>query len=150
MDNRSGSYALLLHSAKPFEIVIGKLGKIHGKPGYYIYCGSAFGPGGIAARVKHHRRIAEKPHWHIDYLRKNLAIQEVWYCYDPAKREHGWSQILANYSNSYLPMRGFGSSDCQCDSHLIYCAEKPSLRRFSQTLRQSIPDHETVLSIALT
>jgi len=39
-------------------------------PGYYIYIGSAFGPGGVRARMLRHLRADKPKHWHIDYLRE--------------------------------------------------------------------------------
>ena len=38
------------------DVPIGKLGVLHLLPGIYVYVGSAFGPGGIAARVGRHAR----------------------------------------------------------------------------------------------
>lgn len=141
MDNRPGSYALILQATERFELKIGKLGKLPGNAGFYVYCGSAFGPGGVAARVKHHSTISANPHWHIDYLRSASTLTEVWYCHDQIKREHDWSQLLTSYTNSRLPMRGFGSSDCQCNSHLIYFKSRPSLANFRQKIKTHYPDH---------
>lgn len=66
MQSAPGSYALLFHCAKAVEVAVGRLGHLQLEPGYYIYLGSAFGPGGVRARTEHHRRISKKPHWHLD------------------------------------------------------------------------------------
>ena len=68
MRNLPGTYALILVSSSDRWIEIGKLGKFLIQPGYYVYAGSAFGPGGLKARIAHHMRISQRPHWHIDYL----------------------------------------------------------------------------------
>lgn len=141
MDNRPGTYALILYSEHAFKLEVGKLGNMTGDAGYYIYCGSAFGPGGVAARVKHHLKITERPHWHIDYLRKLLRLSEVWYCYDSQKREHDWSSILASYPNASMPMYGFGSSDCSCETHLIYLPDQPQFKRLGEKVLKAFPEH---------
>jgi len=54
----TGTYAFLLASQKTGRLDIGKLGPLVLKPGVYVYVGSAFGPGGLAARIGHHTQIA--------------------------------------------------------------------------------------------
>jgi Uri superfamily endonuclease len=46
-----GTYALIMKADDPFELAVGKLGLLKGRADYYVYCGSAFGPGGIRARM---------------------------------------------------------------------------------------------------
>ena len=69
-----GTYALLISSATDQLIRIGRLGTLRLKPGYYMYVGSALGSGGVRGRLAHHMRPAERPHWHIDYLRKKTTL----------------------------------------------------------------------------
>ena len=69
LQQKFGTYALILRSSSQQTITVGKLGKIKMRKGYYIYVGSAFGPGGVRARVKRHCHIRKPPHWHIDYIR---------------------------------------------------------------------------------
>ncbi|MBE0698753.1 MAG: DUF123 domain-containing protein, partial [Anaerolineaceae bacterium] len=68
-----GSYALHLVLTGERSIRVGRLGEIVFPAGDYIYLGSAWGPGGLRARLAHHVRIASSPHWHIDWLRR-IAI----------------------------------------------------------------------------
>ena len=56
IDKRPGTYALILRASTAQTIQIGRLGDLVMQPGYYIYVGSAFGPGGLAARVGRHLR----------------------------------------------------------------------------------------------
>jgi len=94
------------------------------RPGFYIYVGSAQGPGGIDARVTRHRRREKKLHWHIDYLRRHTALIETWTMAGTANREHDWAAALATqYESAY---DRFGASDCRCNSHLFYSPDKPT------------------------
>jgi Uri superfamily endonuclease len=66
----AGTYALILRSHSKATTQVGRWGRINLETGYYIYIGSAFGPGGVRARVSRHFRKEKRKHWHIDYLRK--------------------------------------------------------------------------------
>jgi len=79
-DARSGTYALLLRISGVVteRVAIGRRYQLSLTPGWKVYVGSAFGPGGVAARLAHHRRLAERPHWHIDALRRYAALESVW------------------------------------------------------------------------
>jgi hypothetical protein len=52
-----GTYALLLTATAPLEVVVGRLGACRLPAGHYVYVGSAHGPGGLAARLTHHRPV---------------------------------------------------------------------------------------------
>jgi Uri superfamily endonuclease len=92
--------------------------------------GSAFGPGGVAARCGHHRRISERPRWHIDYLRTVFDLKQIWFTHDPLPREHLWATRLSNDLGYEAPVHQFGASGCDCVSHLFHSAVKPDWRRF--------------------
>jgi Domain of unknown function DUF123 len=64
-----GTYALVLRCSTTRTVRIGRIGTIRLMPGWYVYIGSAFGPGGLRARIGHHTARAARPHWHIDHLR---------------------------------------------------------------------------------
>ena len=119
-----GTYLLLLECDRQVELSIGKLGHMMTPPGFYLYVGSAFGPGGIQARVNHHARIATRPHWHIDYLRAAAELLDVW-CVYGIRCEHAWGHSLMQSEAATMPLKGFGSSDCECATHLFYFRHKP-------------------------
>jgi Uri superfamily endonuclease len=116
----SGTYALILQAVRKQTIEIGKLGKLRVCPGFYIYIGSAFGSGGLQARIGHHLRQTKVLHWHIDYLKQAAIIKEVWFSYQPASQEHAWATAFQSLPDAAIPLPGFGSSDCPCASHLFY------------------------------
>lgn len=141
-----GTYALILLSTTVRCLSVGRLGRLALWPGWYVYVGSAFGPGGVRARLAHHRKRAARPHWHIDHLRLHAQLERVWYTYDPARREHQWAQVMQRLPGAELPLHGFGASDCACASHLVHFACRPSFRRFQRELRALFPEHTSIRS----
>ncbi|UCF92140.1 MAG: GIY-YIG nuclease family protein [Desulfobacterales bacterium] len=146
MQAQPGTYALVLVSAADVGLPIGKFGELHVRPGFYIYVGSAFGPGGLKARLAHHRHISRRPRWHIDYLRAVTRLEAVWYTYDPARREHQWSEVLSQSPNAAVPLPGFGSSDCRCASHLYFFETQPSVSAFRRRLRGRFKRHARIIA----
>lgn len=141
LQKNPGTYALIFRTLHQRTISIGKLGKLKIRKGYYVYVGSAFGPGGIRARVKRHIRIRKKPHWHIDYMRPALELLEVWFTYDPQKREHQWAGILMGMNKLPLPLLGFGSSDCKCQAHLFFFSSPIIFKDFNGLIEFNTPNH---------
>jgi Uri superfamily endonuclease len=129
-----GTYALLLSSKTDALIRVGRLGDLRLQPGYYVYIGSALGPGGVRGRLAHHIRPAERPHWHIDYLRTKTTLEAVWFCYNRKPREHAWAKRFAAMPGASVPMVGFGASDCGCESHLFYFKHCPAKENFVRRL----------------
>ena len=144
MQSLPGTYTLIFSSSRKEQISIGKLGTLQLKPGFYIYVGSAFGPGGLKARIAHHCRRAVRPHWHIDYLGYFLHLTEIWYTYDPVHREHQWAQTLSTTRGAMNPLAGFGSSDCRCKSHLLFFNSKPTIKTFQRKIFASTKNHGKV------
>jgi Uri superfamily endonuclease len=117
--------------------LVGTLGRIDLRPGYYAYVGSALGPGGLQARIARHLDPSRPRHWHIDYLKRATRVVAVWYVVDPVRREHAWASALGSLSKASIPMRGFGSSDCHCPAHLFHFATKPTLASFRRALART-------------
>jgi Uri superfamily endonuclease len=126
MERLSGTYALILRNYSKATIQIGRWGRICVKPGYYSYIGSAFGPGGVRARVSRHLRKEKRKHWHIDYLREFMEPVGIWYTHDRRRLEHIWAQSLSEMGG-LMSIHGFGCSDCNCDSHLFHASTKIAL-----------------------
>lgn len=121
MKPEAGTYALLLHNHTTARVLIGRWREIDIKPGSYIYIGSAFGPGGVQARVSRHCRTDKPKHWHIDTLRDYMTPAGVWVSYVTERLEHQWAQMLLDM-DEIIPIPGFGCSDCKCYSHLFHTA----------------------------
>lgn len=137
MKSEKGTYAVIFQCLYRGSQRVGQWGWISLRKGYYVYIGSAFGPGGVKARVSRHYRTPIRPHWHIDYLRRFMHPVAVWYTYDPRRLEHQWAKVFLkmDYMSSF---RGFGCSDCDCYSHLFFTLEKPEPAVFSNALTGNI------------
>ncbi|NJM05523.1 GIY-YIG nuclease family protein [Candidatus Gracilibacteria bacterium] len=138
-----GSYILVFQLDRPLNaIAIGRLGCFDFVPGYYIYIGSAFGSGGLPARLAYHqRRYKAHPHWHIDYLRPFLNLCEIWTVGGPHRLECSWCELFAANPALQRPVAGFGSRDTGCASHLFFSARRPSLHLLTNTLLNSLNKH---------
>lgn len=86
--------------------------------GWYVYAGSANGPGGIKSRVSRHLRRDKVLRWHIDQL--TCAAVEVWAAEFPGRSECELAGVLGKAEWLSFPVKGFGSSDCRtCPAHLL-------------------------------
>jgi Uri superfamily endonuclease len=121
-----GTYALVLRSRRSAYARVGRLGRLRLRPGYYIYVGSAFGPGGVRARVSRHCRASKPKRWHIDYLREFATPLAVLCSYEPVHLEHRWADALGQMAD-LRSISGFGCSDCRCAAHLFFSASLPDL-----------------------
>ncbi|MCH4151634.1 MAG: GIY-YIG nuclease family protein [Sphingobium sp.] len=112
-----GAYALILTFCRPLAFT--HKGAVHQlTPGAYIYAGSAYGPGGLRARLRRHFRAEKRPHWHIDAL--TVAADRLSALALERGRECAIISRLMDSGAFQAPIPGFGSSDCAlCTSHLL-------------------------------
>ena len=129
-----GSYVLILHLAQPATIGVGKLGAFEFPAGWYAYAGSALGPGGLAARLAHHRRRGKTLHWHIDYLLGHIELVEIWWAVDVKRKECVWASALRAVPGARVPVANFGASDCRCLAHLVHLQQRPVFSHFARAL----------------
>ena len=95
--------------------------------------GSAFGPGGLSSRINHHKLAPKKRfHWHIDYLREESELKQVWVSDHEENLEHEWASMLI--SIAIKPIAQFGCSDCKCESHLFYFKTLKSIKAFKEII----------------
>ncbi|QGA80433.1 GIY-YIG nuclease family protein [Candidatus Nanohalobium constans] len=125
-----GSYTLLIKLPEQTSIEVGSLGKIKFEPGFYMYNGSAFGPGGLK-RVQRHKEKSEEgdnPHWHIDYLLVNEKSEMV----KTFRKEGGDHEcsLSQEMKENFTAVEDFGCSDCRCCSHLFFSAERDDVVSF--------------------
>jgi Uri superfamily endonuclease len=104
------------------------------RTGYYVYVGSAFGSGGLHARLAHHLRLSARPHWHIDYLRQKTKVHEIWFTPDEQNREHQLAQAIQDFPGISIPLIRFGASDCSCQSHLFFTETRWGIDRLKDNL----------------
>ncbi|MGQ9549210.1 MAG: GIY-YIG nuclease family protein [Roseiflexus sp.] len=135
-----GTYLLMLRINRDITgLPVGKLGALDFPAGYYLYVGSAFGPGGIPARLAHHaKRRKTRPHWHIDYLRALGDVEEAWSISCPVRLEQAWVSALSAAPDVRSVAPGFGAGDSPCASHLFFSPIRPSPLILVETLFQGI------------
>ena len=124
MNGDPGTYALVFECVRRAEVDVGRLGTIRLEAGYYVYVGSALGPGGVKARVLRHWRPDKRQHWHIDYVGAHLRPHCAWYLHGTRREEHRWAQALIS-AREIEPVPGFGASDCACRSHFFRMPDLP-------------------------
>ncbi|RDI70296.1 GIY-YIG nuclease family protein [Halopelagius longus] len=142
-----GTYSLVYELNADAGVEVGALGECEFPAGAYAYVGSAHGSNGLG-RVERHCRVAsgdhEVRHWHVDYLgghpSTDLAAVVASSNVDVdersssgrrgspgdiecrvARRLGGSSDASPSAVERPLssPVSGFGSSDCDCDAHLV-------------------------------
>ena len=131
MDN--GVYLLVLRLSVARSLDVGALGRRAFPAGWYLYAGSAHGPGGLHARLRRHLSLDKRIRWHVDYLRFACEFVEAWTAPLPAECECEWARWLLEAPEAAMPVRGFGSSDCCCASHLVHFQNRPA-HEFLQSL----------------
>ncbi|MEM3732778.1 MAG: GIY-YIG nuclease family protein, partial [Candidatus Bathyarchaeia archaeon] len=117
-----GVYTLIINVKKDFKTKIGSLGIIEFKKGVYLYTGSGIGvSSSIEDRIKRHVTRKKKKFWHIDYLLSDdneaKSIAAV-----ASKSNKAYECLINNLILKHFNgevLKGFGSSDCFCEAHLI-------------------------------
>lgn len=112
-----GAYALCLRLEAPLRIDLpGAAGVL--PAGRHVYAGSAYGPGGVRARLKRHFRPDKRPHWHVDRL--TAAAVDLAAVALEGGRECAIVAALQRSTGARHAIPGFGASDCRtCRSHLL-------------------------------
>jgi len=124
VSSEKGIYCLIFENEN-CKLEIGKKGEFSFPAGFYIYVGSALGPGGLK-RVTRHSNLSRnrdrKPRWHVDYLHLNPSFRLVSavYALTSERLECTLASKLGGDSVS-----GFGCTDCTCSSHLFYRKKSP-------------------------
>lgn len=120
-ENNKGSYIILGELKKDIHLKIGKLGNIFFKKGFYLYVGSAMNS--LISRIKRHLRKNKKLRWHIDYIIPYFKNVKVLIINSKEKIECIISSEIEKICDGYI--KGFGSSDCKCKSHLYFFRKNP-------------------------
>lgn len=138
LPGQTGNYVIVAYSTIPFSLKMRKFGLLELPAGYYLYCGSAHGPGGLRSRISRHLAKQTAKFWHFDYLKEYLQPQCVWWQINVANFECETAQFLAALAGANCVVRGFGASDCRrgCSSHLVYFPKKAQMRRAWSALKK--------------
>jgi len=113
-----GAYLLIVDLPRSLALDIPRFRGAVLAGGRYLYCGSAYGPGGLAARIAWHRRQDKPRRWHIDHLTGAGRIVDILEM--PNNTECALMARLLAVPDTRVPLPGFGNSDCRtCPAHLV-------------------------------
>ena len=126
-----GIYVLIIQVDRDVNANAGALGGVAFKKGLYAYVGSA--QNNLEQRVERHLRKKKHKFWHIDYLLDSGATKVIKVFYKEADKTEECA-IAKAISDRGEPIDHFGSSDCQCKSHLFRMKEYGFLQEFMQVL----------------
>lgn len=132
-----GAYLLAIDLARELVLDIATLSPSALAPGRYVYCGSAYGPGGIKARVARHLREDKSPRWHIDRLTLGARVSQV-------AALAGGSECtlmagLCALPGVSVPVPRFGSSDCRiCPAHLAAVPKNFDIAEFISAFHEPV------------
>jgi Uri superfamily endonuclease len=127
MSVAKGIYVLIISVNKKIDVNVGALGVVNFEKGLYAYVGSA--QKSLEKRIERHLKRTKQKFWHIDYLLNddNAEVLEVFYK-NAGKSEE--CKVANKMSERCVPTKGFGSSDCKCQSHLFKLKDCQFLREF--------------------
>lgn len=120
-----GIYNLKIRLDRLKAISVGRLGIFIFSPGYYIYTGRA--KKNLLARLERHKRKKKKLYWHIDYFLRFGKIEDIKIYPWRAGGECLINKKIAKIKGARIRVPKFGSSDCICNSHLVYFTKDLSL-----------------------
>jgi sugar fermentation stimulation protein A len=116
-----GSYIVILRLNRDRRFSIGGLGNVRLRKGYYLYVGSA--KANLGKRIERHQRLRKNLFWHVDYLRAAADFHAALPVRASEDLECDIAATLRKIADWDVP--GFGSSDCDCESHLFGMSEEP-------------------------
>ncbi|HVO78055.1 MAG TPA: GIY-YIG nuclease family protein [Methanomassiliicoccales archaeon] len=114
---RPGAYVLIIDLAVERNLEVGRLGSFVFPAGTYAYVGSAMK--GLGARLGRHVNPERKNHWHIDSLTRAGEIRGAFLFPSRTRQECTIAGRLASVKGAEPFCRGFGCSDCFCETHLF-------------------------------
>ncbi|MEP9411644.1 MAG: GIY-YIG nuclease family protein [Candidatus Brocadia sp.] len=119
----TGVYCLVVQLLQRSRIRIGRLGTFYFQAGFYVYVGSA--QSSLKRRIERHQRQKKRIYWHIDYLLRYGRIVSVYMYAGEKDKECMLSHKIGAMENAAVAVKGFGSSDCSCNSHLYFFSNEP-------------------------
>ncbi len=138
--SNTGIYCLIVQLPRECSIRIGRLGVFRFPTGFYVYIGSA--QNGLERRIERHARRKKKSHWHIDYLLQHGQVVCVYTCAGKKDMECTLSGKIGGAVGAMAPVKGFGSSDCSCYSHLYFFQDDPDLQIFRLKIKMKMSKYK--------
>jgi Uri superfamily endonuclease len=134
-----GTYTLVIRCHRSVGVVFGRLGYAKLRKGYLLYTGSALGHGSFALeeRIRRHASRSKRVRWHVDYLtsRTHFNVKAV-VCLNSRRRlECAINRSISHEMAVELVIRGLGSSDCNCDAHLLSVASPKNAYEIQRVLK---------------
>jgi len=126
-----GVYVLIIQVDWDIHANVGAKGRLTFRKGLYAYVGSA--QNSMEQRVKRHLRKEKHRFWHVDYLLANDAAKVIEVFHKKADKTDE-CMIAKAIGERGEPVDGFGSSDCNCKSHLFHVEDYGFLRESMQVL----------------
>ncbi|PZA11293.1 GIY-YIG nuclease family protein [Rhodopseudomonas palustris] len=125
-----GAYVVAIAITAPLAVRLRNAVAARLRPGRYLYCGSAYGPGGLQARLARHFRQHKSIRWHIDQLTTVGEVLGAW-----AIAGGDECELVARLGFLPVPIEGFGATDCgHCRSHLLRWPSRVSARAIRTAL----------------
>lgn len=124
--SKKGVYCLVVQLHRRHSLEIGRLGTFLFPAGFYVYVGSA--QSNLERRIGRHLRQEKKMRWHIDYLLRHGHVVSVHAYAGKKEMECVLSGEIGGMKGASPPVKGFGSSDCSCYSHLYFFQDDPGLQ----------------------
>ena len=132
MSMLKGVYVLVISVGKDIRVKVGGLGRVIFGKGLYAYVGSA--QNSLEKRIERHIRKDKQKFWHIDYLFGNESVKVLKVFQKTAGRPEE-CKIAKELDARGVSIMGFGSSDCNCKSHLFRIQDYEFLRKLMHELK---------------
>jgi Uri superfamily endonuclease len=130
-----GVYVLIIQLSNDIAVQVGRLGRLTFKKGVYGYVGSA--QNNLEKRVNRHLKRERRKFWHIDYLLGSEAAEVIAVFHKQADKTEECIVAKAIGEKGEAVV-GFGSSDCNCKSHLFHIEDYRFLQDFMRVLHAKI------------
>lgn len=119
----NGVYCIVMWLGKGQNIKVGKNLRGFFPRGYYCYVGSAMN--NLEKRIERHKSKTKKKRWHVDYLTERASFVGAHKI--ETARKGGECELARKVRQlgGNIIIRGFGSSDCGCETHLFYFEKNP-------------------------
>ncbi len=131
-------------------VKVGALGNVKLEKGTIAYVGSAWGPGGLGARICRHLSKEKKLKWHIDYILSSDKVEITHVIYLPNAPKHLEEKLateLAKKGN--IPAKKLGATDTKAPTHLIHLQQPPeqALHKILETINKVTKTQPKILHL---